>query len=1385
VTASVRILAAVRPFDVVANRFELERKAGAGGMGTVFAARDRLTGARVALKVLHALDATDLERFAREAELLASLQHPGIVAYVAHGATPAGVPWLAMEWLDGEDLAARLARGTLSVGDAVACVASAAAALSAAHRRGVVHRDVKAANLFLVDGDVRRVKVVDFGIARLARGARGLTRTGIVVGTPHSMAPEQARGERTLDARVDVWALGCVLFETLIGRPPFDSESAIGVLAKILLDEPPDVCALRNEVPEALGSLIEQMLTKDPALRPDDGADVARALEALGTETTTRASVTPLRGALGTDEQRLLCVVLVGGLDGAPHSGLDGAIDGATAATIRADRGPALSAPVNSAAVNSAAMSADATLPGSSATSRETGLDVPALSAALRETVTAYGGRVELLGGGALVATMGGTGTPIDHAMRAARCALAMHALAPALPLAVVAGRGVADARLPVGEIVERGVVGLAAGARAAAYARVRADALVSGLLSGRFELGRDAGGAFVRGELDEPDTRRTLLGRAVPFVGRERDLATLEATYDECAEEPVARVVLITAAAGAGKSRLVAELTSRLSARTPAPLVLRGRGDAMTTGAPFAPLARAVRRAADIADGEPLTVRREKLRARVARAFGPSRSARDVAQTAALLGELARVPFLDEDASDVLRAARRDPVLMADAMRGALQSVFAAELTRAPLVLVIDDLQWGDLPTVRALDDALRVLERTPLLVIAVARPEVDALFPALWADRELVRLPLGKLTRRAAEKLAREALGAALSDAALTRLVERADGNAFFLEELLRAEGATRAHDEVETSSGPAMRSDAADATLPDSVLGMVQARLDALDDDARRALRAASIFGEVFWRGGVARLLGLHADAQRLAASLDALAARELVARRPASALPDEEELVFRGALVREAAYASLTDDDRVLGHRLAGEYLEARFHEAGTAPDVSALVTHFERGGLALRALPWLTRAAQEALEGDDLERAIALAERGLATLTVARDANHDAAADAALHGALLQVSAEAHRWQGDYASARRLGEEAAALLRPGSAAWFAATGGALVACLQTGDHASVERLAGDASAADADADARGAQLVCLSRAALQFLGLRRLDVAAQLAARVDALAREDAPSAPRTRAFVALVHASRALFDGDPGTFLDQTARAIDDFDRAGDLRNACNQRVRYAFNAAESGDPETAESTLRIALSVAEQLGLRLVAAYASQNLGHVLTLLGRFDEARSALEAAIARAGDHPGVVGGARIYLAELALAVGDAALATREAERAATLLGAGTPLEAIAHSVLARARLMGGDASGAYALAARAREVARAGAMEEGETLVLLTLAEAAFAAGDLDAARSAVRESAAHVTGKATRFGDPGQRARFLERVPEHVRLRALAALLGAG
>ena len=189
----------MRPGHVIAGRFEVERFAGAGAMGLVYRARDAQTGDPVALKIL-AHGGT--ERFVREARVLAELRHPHIVRYVAHGATETDEPYLAMEWLEGEDLARRLRRGALGLREAVAMMGFVCFALAEAHSRGVVHRDLKPSNLFLVGGDATQVKVLDFGAARFDRTATSsATASGIVLGTPGYMAPEQVRDERPVDRR--------------------------------------------------------------------------------------------------------------------------------------------------------------------------------------------------------------------------------------------------------------------------------------------------------------------------------------------------------------------------------------------------------------------------------------------------------------------------------------------------------------------------------------------------------------------------------------------------------------------------------------------------------------------------------------------------------------------------------------------------------------------------------------------------------------------------------------------------------------------------------------------------------------------------------------------------------------------------------------------------------------------------------------------------------------------------------------------------------------------------------------------------------------------------------------------------------------------------------
>jgi eukaryotic-like serine/threonine-protein kinase len=236
-------------------RFTVERVVGTGAMGTVFYARDRETGDPVAFKVLRRDG-----RFAREVEALERLAHPRIVRYVAHGETGQGEPFLAMEWVEGTTLRARLPEATLH--GTIALGLAIAEALAAAHAAGVVHRDVKPSNILLPAGRYAEAKLADFGIARVAAERSTLTGTGDVVGTPLYMAPEQLVAPSPAS---DVYSLGCVLHECLTGKLP----------GQVTMR------ALRPELPAAATTSIEQLVQKDVRKRPGNGAAALDLLAAL------------------------------------------------------------------------------------------------------------------------------------------------------------------------------------------------------------------------------------------------------------------------------------------------------------------------------------------------------------------------------------------------------------------------------------------------------------------------------------------------------------------------------------------------------------------------------------------------------------------------------------------------------------------------------------------------------------------------------------------------------------------------------------------------------------------------------------------------------------------------------------------------------------------------------------------------------------------------------------------------------------------------------------------------------------------------------------------------------------------------------------------------
>ncbi|WP_437665565.1 serine/threonine-protein kinase [Sorangium sp. So ce1182] len=1319
------------PEKVLAGRFELERVAGSGGMGDVYRARDRHDGEPVALKLLRSSDVQLVARFQREARLLAELRHPAIARHIAHGVSEQGQHYLAMEWLEGEDLAARLARGPLGVDEALSLVQRVAEALSLVHARGVVHRDLKPANLFLRGGQLDQVKILDFGIARDAAATGGLTEPGVAIGTPAYMAPEQVRGELDIDARADVYALGCLLFECLTGKAPFWAEHAFAVLVKVLFEDAPRPSALRAEVPEAIDLLTERLMAKDRAVRPADAAAAARALAARSPEHATAELSPP---SLTRRERGLVSVVLAR-LEAPP-----------LAASLPALRAEAATLEVG----------------GRIAVPTGLGSTLPDLRRAAAE----HGGRLEPLHEGGVAAILTGAATPTDLAARAVRCGLALQKLLAGARLAVATGWDALDGGRPLGPVIDRasailvggdggdagsssGGAGAGAGAGAPeAPAPVLVDAVTAGLLGRVFEIAPGSRAAAVVGEREPFDEERTLLGRPTPFVGRDRELRALEDLFDECAGEPCARAGLVIAAAGMGKSRLRLEFVRRLRGRSEPAEIWIAQADPARVGAPLGLLGQVVRRAAHLVDGEPLERRREQLAARVARHVAPDLRER----VTEFLGEMVGTPFPDA-ARVQLRAARRDPLLMGDQIRRAWVDFVDAECRAGPVLLVLEDLHWGDLPTVQCVEAALRLLAERPLMVLAVARPEVRATFPTLWAERGTMELGLGELPRRACERMVQAALGERASAEHLTEIVRRAAGNPFFVEELVRA-----------TVEGR----DAREA--PETVLAMVQARFKDLDAEERRLLRAGSVLGEVFWQGAAARLLGLGQDGgAALGARLAELERREWIVRRPEPRFAGEAEFAFRHGLVREAAYTMLTEVDRQLGHRLAGAWLE----EAGER-DALVLAEHFEHGEELAAAARCYERAAEQALEASDLDGALARVDRAFACAP-----GEDAA------GRLHALAATAHNWRGAFIEAERAAKAAVALAPAGGKAAYTAL--AMLAWA-SGALGKAEQLEAVASSLPLDRKdtALDREFLLAWHSTTSWLREFGQHAAAEALEQVmDEVQPEHLEPGLAGHIFAmrsfAAIYPPRRL-----ELALRLTEAAFQAYERDGARRDACLMRMGIGELQTRLGAYDAAVSTLHEAKRVAVQLDLPYVVNSSSILLARIGVARGQ-SAAAEVLAAAVveeARAFGNGRQMGHAQVLLAQALLALGEIAQACAQATAAVDDLQAYPAQQAVAQATLAHVLLREGRTVDALAAARGAFEtLERLGGLGEDESLVHLAWIEALHACGDGAAARAALAAARDQLRAEADAIESPALRRSFLEAVPEHARILALATEWG--
>jgi hypothetical protein len=1181
-----------------------------------------------------------------------------------------------MEWLEGETLAERIARGGLASAGALALARRVAEGLAAAHSRGIVHRDVKPSNIVLVGGDPSRAKILDFGIVHLqmsphAPTAPPMTGTGTVLGTVGYMAPEQAAADRALDARADIFSLGCVLFECLTGEAAFSGAHVVAVLAKVLREEAPRIRQLRPDLPQTLDDLVARMLCKDRSGRPEDGGALLDELESIGIVPgkPPRASVRP-PSFISAGEQRLVSVMLVVAPDD---------------------------------------------------------LDVSSV---------AHRHRAELvkLANGALLVTHTSRGATSEKVVAAAVCALELHQAFPSARIALASGRAQTNASGPTGPVIDRAAALL----EHSISSGIRIDEVTAGLLGERFEVQPLGGGQVLVARRDHAEPPRTLLGKPTPCVGRDKELGLLDLTLRETIEESVARAVVVTGPPGQGKSRLRHEFVNRVRARGDV-AVLTGRADPVGAGSAFLLVRQLVRQAVGLHEGDPAAVQQARLRVHV----GEVCRGKDAARIADFLGELIGVPSTERPSAE-LRSARNDPQIMGVWLGRSFVEWLGAECARRPLLVVLEDLHWGDLPSVTYIGEALRDLGGRPFMVVALGRPELRETFPNLWAGADPLELSLGRLAPRAAERLVRAVLGSTVSSHAVARIVRQADGNSLYLEELIRrlAEGGGD--------------------TLPETVLALVQSRLERLEPRARRIVRAASVFGEVFWRGGLASLLGAEHAAGDLDEWLKTLADREVLTPAPESRFPGDVEFVFRHGLLREAAYAMLTEADKTTGHGLAGEWLE----RAGEK-EALMMAEHFERGAERKRAVPWLVQATQAALGNGDIDATVALGHRGVAC-----------GADGGELGLLRQAQGVALHMRDDLPASMRASQEAMGLLTPGSTAWFASAADTFFAGMSLGDTGvsaqamrAILEAKGEPTPSGPYGFAVGSTCVGLALAGY-------FEVAQSFLSCVEA--NRELASEPDL-VFVVHLRLARGVLDfmrGDIGGGLASLREGQRLAERTGDTFGRVRAAMYTVAAFAQTGHREITEKALEGLRAFCEPRGLGRFSSWGMCQLALAQVSAQRGSQATACL-AGLVESTDRL-LASVARAALAHAHLQAGDLARAVHEAKGTLETASPFPIAQSIALAALALVELRAGDGANALAYAERGLELDARAPMPWAGSVLRLARAEALHALGRLDAAKEAIGDARERVLAAgATLDDDATLRRSYMAEVDANRRIVALS------
>ncbi len=825
--------------------------------------------------------------------------------------------------------------------------------------------------------------------------------------------------------------------------------------------------------------------------------------------------------------------------------------------------------------------------------------------------------------------------------------------------------------------------------------------------------------------------------GQGLPLLDRQPELALLGATLDTALQAAAPYAVLVSAPPGAGKTRLLDELRSRVDERWPKLAVISARADVLGGGRPYGLVGDALRQFAGRAGSNSSAFRKWAL------AELGSESSPVVAD---FLGEL--VGRLNPKPSREWLAARQDPMLISDRLRGAFAAWIDRRLARGPMLMLVDDLHWGDGPSLQLLDAALARRDSGAFVVVAVTRPELSARFPELWRRRSLTELRLSPLSTRSAERLV-STLAPDLNASRSARIVARGKGNPLFLQTLCLRSG-----DDAEP--------------LPGSILEAVQSSLTSLPSESRRLLRAASVFGSVFWAEGLSLIVGQDTQLQTdLARLCNTGYLRELSQQDHAGV----GAWAFAHDLFRVAADSFWSEADRRDAHRLAADWLES---QPWTRPVVMA--QHRRCAGQVGATVHWFERAAHQALSRCDFAATLGLVDRAI-----------DAGAIGESRGRLRLLQAEAHHGLDDPEAAGRCARAALSELPTGSMVWFNAAQRQIVATGRGGEVSELLVQAETLIVAEVGGEeaevARGMALVA---AALQLLYRDQLEMAQPLIDAARALIRGLGSDQPLLQARLHKLNGVAAGYEGALEPALASFEAALGVYEQVGDRRRWAQEASYVADLRIGLGQYAAVRDSMLAIREAAAPLGLSRVVALADLREGVALTRLNELQTGREAIcraMDALAGLGDARAWIG-ARVSLAENLLMSGATVAAEHELEAVLDATQQDPSLRARAQILLARLRLVTGNPEFALQpLDGALAELDRSGHVEGSTAALRLAWAEALGETGDRYGARAAIREALEVVMQTASSIQGEELRASFLERVSEHRRIRELARQWG--